>query len=317
MGIGQYEFAVAASTTQPNESDIAVEIDGTRGWTEYELSLMDAVAKSLQSGLLFDDVVNLVGDTENCCVSQLEDKFGVDVVKKQSFRSSLFWQLFVMGVPGRSLPATAIIRSIDGLIVEGIQPSVRKRIGQLFEHVEDLSTAQVYFLLAFVRGNALPECCDVARLINYCWNAGSYHRRLKILDCALYWRDGDMSDATTRAITDTLSNLRTTDPILRTQLFETMLAYDLVEPPITKEQVERDIAETLTQPDDPEAQESAYHVVSSVFESMFDDVVYKAIENLSANDHTKLFTMAALAVPAYSMSADFILGRLLKVVGCR
>ena len=90
---------------------------------------MDAVAKSLQSGLLFDDVVNLVGDTENCCVSQLEDKFGVDVVKKQSFRSSLFWQLFVMGVPGRSLPATAIIRSIDGLIVEGIQPSVQSGLG--------------------------------------------------------------------------------------------------------------------------------------------------------------------------------------------
>jgi hypothetical protein len=127
-------------------------------------------------------VVNLVGDTENCCVSQLEDRIGVDFEKKRSFRSSLFWQLFVMGAPSRSLPAATIIRSIDGLFVEGVQPSVRERIGQLFEHVEDLSTAQIYFLLTFVRGNALPEGCDVARLINYSWNAGSYHLRLKILE---------------------------------------------------------------------------------------------------------------------------------------
>jgi hypothetical protein len=306
-------FETVVSLEQLHESYTAVEITGSRQWSDYEFSLMGTVAQALKYGLFFDEVVNLIGETENCCISQMEGKLGVDIVRKRSFRSSLFWQLFVIGNPIRSLPASTIIRSIDGLFAADVQSEVLERIGQRFNQIEDLSAAQIYFLLSFVRGNPLPEFCDAANVINHSWNLGLYHLRLKILDCVLYWRNSNLSEATISTIADALSNLRTADPVVRTVWFETMLAYELVEPPITVEQVQKDIAEVIAQPDDTEAQQSAYHIVSSVFESMFDDVVYRAIDGLNTNEQKKLYTMAALAVPPYSMSGDYILSRLLEL----
>jgi hypothetical protein len=133
-----------------------------------------------------------------------------------------------------------------------------------------------------------------------------------MLDCVMSWHNLPMSDATRRDIAETLTSFRTSNLMLSSQLVETMMAYDLIEPPVNSEELSRELAEIISRPDDPVAQQSAHGIISNMFD-LFGDTYHEAVHELAANDHTTLFTMAALALPSYSMSGDYILSRLLEI----
>ena len=109
----------------------------------------------------------------------------------------------------------------------------------------------------------MPNEQDIPRIIRHCWTTGIYHLQLKMLDCVGNWggrwkEDRCMSDAARKEVAHTLSAIDTSDIMLSTQLVETMIVYDLIEPLVNEDEAGRQIAEIVANPNDPEAQKAAY-----------------------------------------------------------
>jgi len=303
---------------QDHEQNAAFCVELARGWycTLYGDAVVNAVAASLAHGHFFDEVLLLLGKTESRCLEILRTKVGAERLKRKSFRSHLFWHFFIMGVGKESLPAFAIVRAVDGKLFD-TSPDVTNYIRQRLGDLEDLSPAQLYLLLTFIRWDSMPNEEDIPPIVRHCWSTGIYHLQLKMLDCVGNWggrwgRDRSMSASTRQAVAEILSSLTTSNVMLSTQLVETMMVYDLIEPPVGMSEAEGQLKEILARPEDPEAQRAAHGAVSNIFEPLFEDAYYQAIDKLSSKDRTTLLIMAALALPPYSFSGDYVLSELLK-----
>lgn len=312
------ELEVGLSESKFHPGHFAIEVGNGREWSSYEKALVGAVSETFSSGLFFEEVLYLLDETEQRCMELLEGQLGSEQARRASARSNLFSEAFVLGKASQYLPASIILRGIDGRIRRTLSETVIDRIKLRLGEISTLSPAQIYFLLSFLRYDAIPEERDIAEIVRYCWNSGIYHLRLKMLDCVGNWggrwsEDGHLSEGSRKEVAEALSNLETSNVMLSTQLVETMMVYDLIEPPVDVQQLDQQLADIVAHPDDPEAQSAASDVVSNMFEIVFDDLFYQAIEKLSPADRITLFTMAALGAPSYSMSADYSLSKLLEV----
>jgi hypothetical protein len=72
---------------ESNEQYTAITIAGAREWTAYDHALMNAVADSLPFGLFLEEVLHLVGETEQHLLTQLGERIGAARMKQRSFRS--------------------------------------------------------------------------------------------------------------------------------------------------------------------------------------------------------------------------------------
>jgi hypothetical protein len=91
----------------------------------------------------------------------------------------------------------------------------------------------------------------------------------------------------------------------------------MLQPPVTAEEVARDLAEILEgSPEESAPHERAYRVVSNILENVY-QVFAEAISELPKEDWIRLFTMAALGASTHSFSADWILGELLDHADAR
>lgn len=309
---------VSLSESQAHPGHAAIEVSHMREWSSYEKSLMRAISDSFLSGLFFEEVLGLLAQTEKHCMELLEQQLGAEKVYKPSVRSNLFWELFVLGAASHHLPGSIILGSIDGGLQQTPSQNVIDRIQIRFGSLETLSPAQIYFLLSFFRYDAIPNEKEIAEVVRHCWNSGIYHLRLKMLDCVGNWGgrwsdEGRLSEGARQEVADALSRLETSNVMLSTQLVETMMVYDLIESPVDPQQLGQQLAELVARPRDPEAQSAACGIVSNMFEVIFDDAFYQAVEQLAPADRTTLFTMAALGAPPYSMSAGYSLSQLLDV----
>jgi hypothetical protein len=294
-----------------------VHIINVTKWSAYDRTLMAAIAKQLPGGLFLDEVLRLVGDTERRCVELLGQKYDPDTVAKRSFRSTLFWKLFVLGPSEGCLPAASIVRELNGHLISGTSSAVARRASQLFAKLDDLSFAELYVILSVLdeKAGAFEE--QLPRLFRHCWNSGIYHLQLRVLDRVgawggWMWRDHGLREETRNELADILSGLQTSNIMLSTQLVETLMAFDLVESPVSSDDVAQQLRSILEHPDDAAEQQQAYIAVSNIFEEIFQDAYYRGIDSLSEKDRTRLFTMAGLAMPSDSFSATYILSQLLK-----
>ena len=109
-----------------------------------------------------------------------------------------------------------------------------------------------------------------------------------------------------------LDGLDTKNVMLSSQLVETLYSYDLIEPPDDEDSVLARIAAVLANPEDEDARQWAYSIVSNQFEDVVAGPYVAAIEKLTADERTALFTMAALGSPSYGFWNDWLLKELIK-----
>lgn len=311
------ELEVSLQEIESDPGHFAIEVNTNRRRSTYGQALLNAVPGAFASGLFVEDALALLAKTEQRCMDLLAEEIAAKRLHEPSVHSNLFGEVFVLGGRSQSLAASMILRAIDGRIQSCASQSVIDRIKERFGEIETLLPAQIYFLLTFLRYNAMPNEKDMAKIVRHCWDTGIYHIRLKMLDCVGNWGgrwsdDVRMSEETHNEVAETLSNLNTSNVMLNTQLIETMMVYDLIEPPVDAGQLEQQLADIVAYPNDPESQKAADGAVSNMFEVVFDDVFYQAIEKLAPSDRTTLFTMAALGAPSFSISADYSLSKLLE-----
>ncbi|WP_139077091.1 hypothetical protein [Candidatus Nitrospira nitrificans] len=81
-------------------------------------------------------------------------------------------------------------------------------------------------------------------------------------------------------IVEVLSGFETNNLFLNTQLVETRMAYDLLEPAIDAESVTKEIESIIEGEDSQEIREWAYSAISKQFEDVFQGAYYTAIREL-------------------------------------
>ena len=142
---------VDLTDSQAHKGHFAIEVENCKQWSAYEQALINAVYRILPSELLFEEVLNLLAETEQRCLDVLERKVGSDRVSRPSVRSNLFWEVFVLGKASQGLPASAILRGIDGHIQSNFSQAVIDRTQLHLAQLDTLSPSQIYLLLALFR----------------------------------------------------------------------------------------------------------------------------------------------------------------------
>lgn len=114
-------------------------------------------------------------------------------------------------------------------------------------------------------------------------------------------------------IVEVLSGLKTNHLFLNSQLVETSMAYDLIEPPIDAEAAAQEIAGIIRAEDTQEARNKAYSAIANQFEDVFQGAYFSAIRELSKDDLVTLYTRGSLGAPSYGFFCDYILEELIKI----
>jgi hypothetical protein len=114
-----------------------------------------------------------------------------------------------------------------------------------------------------------------------------------------------------------LGTLHSQHLFLSTAIVETLLAYGLVETPVTADHVTEELTEILNSCEEPAAQKRAYHAVTNIFEDIYQGVYWDTITALERDERVRLLTMAALGAPAHGFFTDWILGELLELEDVR
>jgi hypothetical protein len=109
-----------------------------------------------------------------------------------------------------------------------------------------------------------------------------------------------------------LSSLRSRSLGLSTSIVEALLAYNMVQSPVSADEVAQELAEILASQDDPVSKRRAYNAVANIFDDVFQGAYWEAIQALSPADRVQLLTMAALGTPAHGWATDWILEDLLE-----
>lgn len=287
-----------------------IKIEGGRQWSAYENGLMAAVGNDLPLGMFLEETLGLVSRTEKCCVTILTDEVGPEFLRKRSFRSNLFGQLFVQGAGNRSLPAFILMSAIRTGLIEGTSSETAVRVGELIREPARLTNTEIYVCLSVLDVETTHFEDAIPDLLQHCWDSGVYHLRLKILDRTRAWANR-VDEAVHERTTEVLDCLETSNLFLSTSLIEAMFAYGMVESPVSESDAARELREILAAPDSEIAQRAASGAVSRIFEDIFEDAYYRAIEDLPQDEQVRLYTMASLGASKYSDTA-WILQRLIE-----
>jgi hypothetical protein len=304
---------VVFKTSESQNFGGAVVIEGTPQWSDYELALMRAIGLALKRGAFFDEIFQLIQETDQASRLSLIEQGNEDRPSRE--RSNLF-QLYVFDV--QSWPTSVIVVACHNDFRGSADQDVIRKTMMLVDRVSQLTPGQLYLICLLCRCYAIREtaCAEMVApklptLFRACWATRIYHLQLEALQ--LLESYASVLDGPVRVeIEAILIPLESEHLFISTAIVETMSRYGLVESPIATEDARNEIAEILLSPDDHIAQEKAHRVVTNQFEDVYQNTYYEAVQELEHRERLRLLTMAALGSPSYSFWLDYILEELIK-----
>jgi hypothetical protein len=288
-------------------------VTGGPSWSAYDRALMQAVGRVLPVGLFFDEVLRLLALTDERCRTALAAASSTGALAPGD-ATHLFSALFVFtpGDASACLPASTVYHASRFHLGRRSGPTLRDAILRAAASLDTRTPGELLLLcemLRFVEPELQPV---VPRLLRRCWQTGIYHLRLDALQVA-EWNGRILTGPAREAVQEFLGTVHPKNLGLSTALVETLLAYDMVQSPVSAEDIARELAEILTSPDDPQSQERAYHAVANIFEEVYQEAFWDAIEALPRDERRVLLTMAALGAPSYGSFTDWTLRELLRL----
>lgn len=299
---------------QSSRSWPVLQIANGCDWSAYETALMSAIGLWLCEGRFVSDFVSLVEQLERIkhgVISNAND----ERVERVDIDGLLFQTFYIdQYVERRPQVATSIILNTARLntwrSASLPTPTVLLELLKNLDH-QCLGTLYLLCILLPMYRDADAIQAALPQLLERCWKTGIYHLQLEAIH--LIGNSGySIADRYREQIKEILPSLISDNIILNSSVMELLLEFGLVEPITDLDTARAEIAAILSTPDYVESQERAHGAVSNIFEEMFGGVYDEAIDELSRDQKIQLYTMAALGAPAYSFSADFILGRLFK-----
>lgn len=293
------------------------KFENVRVWDAFEKAFWKAIAARTSAGQFLEPTLQLLALTEAVVNERLKVAAGESAFKKSSVRSQLFSDVFVLGMQGDSLPSYWLTNGAERYRLNRDTFIPHLCLGKRFTSKETIANAELYFLLRLSHGRHAAVAEHVPAIVERGWNSRIYHLQLETLHFVQSWAnqnygDVSLSPETRSEVERLLQSLETSDLMLNSMLLEVLSSFDLLELGFTAEDVRSQLLALLSQPDNPNAQESAAAAVSNTFEDVYQNIYFEAIESLTAEQRSSLYAMAGLAVPSYSMSAPIILDELLK-----
>jgi hypothetical protein len=294
-----------------------VHATGGPDWSKFDWAVMGAVGEAVARGQFLDDYLRLVRATEETVRWAISHHSGGSGELSLKEANAILASLFVMrrGDGQGALPASAIFHAIRfGRIKSAgaAEEEMRRRLNSLVREPEWRLPGELYVITGLVKwlkpdiGDALPA------LVKAGWSSGLYHLRLEVLQLA-QWCSDIITGPARDELVAFLSSLNPKNFGLSTSLVDALMAYDMVESPVTRERAKEEVREILAAEEDATSCVRAYGVVSSIFEDIYQGAYYEAIEVLTRDDRIRLLTRAALGAPDYGFSTDWILRELVML----
>jgi Nuclease-related domain len=285
---------------------------GGPSWSTYDVALMWAVGEIIPEGMFLNEAFRLIARTDEKCQSDLAEKAGPAGKLNAMDAMHLFAALYVYTIGnGRAIvPASKIYHAARyRLMFKGLKGD-QNAVRGVLENLDSRTPGELFLLCELLRRGGQELGLFVSRLLKTCWKTGLYHLRVDGLEMA-EWNAPKLEGAERAEVISVLGSLHSRNGLLSTSIVEAMLAYDMVESPVNKETAAEELAEILRFPDDPQARELASHAVSNIFEEVFQDAYWGAMEALSDDARVQLLTMAALGAPECDFSVEWTLKELL------
>ena len=152
----------------------------------------------------------------------------------------------------------------------------------------------------------------VPQLLRLCWASGVYHIMLDSLAMTRSFASLAHGTALHEEIVAALGEIHTDNWALSTMLVEALDAYGLIESPYDEELVRTQVDEALSRPQDHDARELAYTIVSNQFEDVVGAPYFSVVDGLDPGQRIMLYTLASLGSPHYAFWNDWLLERLVE-----
>jgi hypothetical protein len=152
----------------------------------------------------------------------------------------------------------------------------------------------------------------VPRLLRVCWASGVYHVMLDSLAMTRSFASAAQGSAVHDEIVEVLGEIRSDNWALSTMLVEALYSYGLVESPYDEDFVRGQVGEVLSRPQDQDARELAYTIVSNQFEDVIAEPYVSVIDGLEPGRRIMLYTLASLGSPSCGFWNDWLLDRLIE-----
>jgi hypothetical protein len=284
-------------------------------WSEYEISILKVIGIVLTKGRFIDEFVALVERLESLEHRVFTDPDNEEAAAKVSVQALMFQAFyhdqFIQPQP-QFATATIINAARDG-VWRHEHLRAPQNVVDLLQSLKQQRPGTLYFLTVLLGQYREDERIHAVLplLLRTCWDWGFYHLRLDVIHLV----EGfgySLRDKPREAIKEILPSLLSNNPFLNTVVAEAMAKYGVLEPITDLESVNRELAQILSSPSDPTAQQSAHGAISKMFEDIYDGIYWDAIDSMSKEDQKLLYTMAAYGVPNYSFYGDSILAHLLE-----
>lgn len=307
--LAQETSALAKVRVDVGPEHLELAITGARPRSDYEETVLEAVGRALKNGLLIDEVLALLGETESACGRGSDRRPAIERVS-----GIVMSALVGLGQRPQGLAGSTVLHACEMERIRQYRhaaPGMLDRLRRLTDTIDTRTRSHQYLACLVLQASDVPEAAHLAlSTAEACWNSGEYHLQLAAL--ALTRRVRRSADPSAEhALAAWLEALPNPDHMfLSTALIEALDAYGLINAETTVEDVIDQIWRVLQEPDNPEAQSRANHIVASQFEDVVCRPYTEAVDALSPNDYVALLTMAATA-KYDSFFTDWTLQRLI------
>jgi hypothetical protein len=306
-----------ADATFTVRSQFELSMTGGYQLSDADRALLAAIGTLVSYGEFLPEVADLLDATDAAC----QRTINAAVEEGNGPAISEVVSAVMVGSSGRSDVAAHIIYEAARLGRYDLKS--RAAAGELGVNLETLtglvdgatmrSYARLLLLCELLQQTDGPEPAALGvRVLQLAWSSCAYHLRLNALLMIQSFAAATRGQAVRQQIIEVLEGLDAKNVMLSSQLVETLYSYDLISPSGDEDSVLARIAAILGNPEDEEARQWAYSIVSNQFEDVVAAPYIAAMERLTAEERTALYTLAALGSPSYGFWNDWLLRELLK-----
>ena len=297
------------------DADPLLRITSGCQWSDYQMSILKVIGMALAKGMFIDEFVALVERLESLEHRVFMDRKNQEAAAKVSVQALIFQAFYhdQFVQPQPQFPTATIIAAVRENAWRHEHLRAPKKVIDLLQFLEQQRPGTLYLLTVLLGQYREDERihADLPSLLRTCWDCGFYHLRLDVIHLVETF-GFSLRGEPREAIQQILPSLLSNNPFLNTVVAEAMAKYGVLEPITDLENVNRELAQILSTPNNPTAQQFAHGAISKMFEDIFEGVYWEAIDALCEEDKKLLYTMAAYGVPSYSFFGDPILEELLE-----
>ena len=306
-----------SDTTFVVRGQFDLSVTGGHALSKADQALLSAIGLLVSYGEYFPEVILLLDATDAACWRSMEAAQGEthrltasEVVSAVLFGGSAGSQVAAHVV----LEAARLARHDSWLRSPADMQRVSlERLASLMDGATRRSYARLFLLCELLQqARGLEAAALAARVLRLCWASAAYHLRLDGLQMIQSFAAEVRGQPVCEDIVGVLEELNTKNVMLSSQLVETLYSYDLIEPQDDNDFVQSQIEEIFRSPEADESRQWAYTIVSYQFEDVIAAPYITAVEALSADQRTTLYTLAALGSPSYGFWNDWLLRELIN-----